>query len=105
MLAVEDPDAPHGTFRHWGVYDIPAGTHELPPGANSFRQTKNDFGHLGYGAPCPPKGDQPHHYHFRLLALDVAQLPGTPAKVKNLLDAAAGHVLASADLVVLYRRQ
>ena len=23
-LVVDDPDAPSGTFRHWGVFDIPA---------------------------------------------------------------------------------
>ncbi|TGP21357.1 YbhB/YbcL family Raf kinase inhibitor-like protein, partial [Mesorhizobium sp. M1D.F.Ca.ET.234.01.1.1] len=30
LLVVEDPDAPRGMFRHWAVYDIPAGRDSLP---------------------------------------------------------------------------
>lgn len=109
-LVVEDPDSPKGIFRHWGVFDLPAETHELAEGAGAkaaagLKQTKNDFGNTGYGAPCPPKGDQPHHYHFRLLALDLANLPDTPTKAKDILDATKGHVLGSAELVGLYGRQ
>ena len=29
VLIMEDPDAPHGTFTHWLLYDIPATTTEL----------------------------------------------------------------------------
>jgi Raf kinase inhibitor-like YbhB/YbcL family protein len=108
-LLVEDADAPKGTFRHWGVYNIPAATHELAAGAaengeSGFRQTKNDFGTTGYGPPCPPKSDRPHRYRFRLLALDIAQLPGSPSDAKALLDATDGHVLGSAELTALYGR-
>ena len=109
-LVVEDPDAPEGTFGHWGVYDLPAHARQLHSGAaqkgsSDFRQTTNDFGDSGYGAPCPPPGDKPHHYHFRLMALDVAQLPGSPSGVKDIVGAAAGHVLGSAELVALYGRR
>jgi Raf kinase inhibitor-like YbhB/YbcL family protein len=108
-LLVEDADAPKGTFRHWGVYDIPATMHELVAGAaknggSGLRQTKNDFGTTGYGPPCPPKGDRPHRYRFRLMALDIAQLPGSPSDAKALLDATDGHVLGSAELTALYGR-
>ena len=34
----------------------------------SARQGKNDFGKIGYGGPCPPRGT--HRYIFRLYALD-----------------------------------
>jgi phosphatidylethanolamine-binding protein (PEBP) family uncharacterized protein len=37
-----------------------------PPGAVAGRNT---FGRIGYGGPCPPPGDKPHHYVFVLLAL------------------------------------
>jgi Raf kinase inhibitor-like YbhB/YbcL family protein len=107
-LIVEDPDAPNGTFRHWGVYGIPAGTHELAEGAaqkGGLKQARNDFGKSGYGPPCPPKGDSPHHYHFRLLALDVTQLSGSPGNVKDLLDATDGHVVGNGELLALYGRR
>src|SRR5438093_1745021 len=28
-LVIDDPDAPSGTFRHWGAYDIPASTRSV----------------------------------------------------------------------------
>ncbi len=48
-LLVEDPDAPGGTFRHWGVYDLAPDRSELAAGAGNggadgLRQTGNDFG-------------------------------------------------------------
>src|SRR2546430_10688882 len=43
----------------------------LPDGAV---QGNTDFGKPGYGGPCPPQGDKPHHYHFTIFALDVDRL-------------------------------
>jgi Raf kinase inhibitor-like YbhB/YbcL family protein len=108
-LVVEDPDAPGGIFRHWGAYDIPADQRELAAGAGNgtaagLTQTTNDFGKAGYGGPCPPPGDDPHHYAFRVLALDVEHLSGAPAHAAGIVDAIDGHVLASSDLVGLYGR-
>ena len=37
-------------------------------------QGNNDAGATGYFGPCPPEGDKPHRYHFKLYALDVAKL-------------------------------
>jgi Raf kinase inhibitor-like YbhB/YbcL family protein len=107
-LVLEDPDAPEGTFGHWGVYDIPATIHELAAGAgnsDALKQTHNDFDQTGYGPPCPPKGDKPHHYRFRVIALDVAHLPGPPANVRALLDASQGHVLGTAEVTAVYARR
>jgi hypothetical protein len=60
----------------------------------------NDFGNSGYDGPQPPHGHGTHHYHFRLLALDVPEL-NLPARasVKDLLDAAQPHVIAQAETV------
>src|SRR4051812_28898447 len=31
-LVIDDPDAPSGMFRHWGIYDIPASTRSIDAG-------------------------------------------------------------------------
>jgi Raf kinase inhibitor-like YbhB/YbcL family protein len=111
LLVCDDPDAPSGVFHHWAVYDIPVSWKGLPEGlAPSFheggvRQAVNDFGKPGYGGPCPPRGDRPHRYRFRLSALD-GSLSELPQKVRcsAAAEAAKPHVLASAELVGLYGR-
>src|SRR5574338_1453795 len=80
-LVVDDPDAPGGVFRHWGVYDIPASARS-PDGP--FQQSINDFGKRGYGGPCPPKGRGAHRYQFKLYALDVDRLNLSNPKVRQV---------------------
>jgi Raf kinase inhibitor-like YbhB/YbcL family protein len=107
VLIVEDPDAPGGTFHHWGIYDIDADIRSLPEGVedDDFPTVTNDFGQRGYGGPAPPKGHGTHHYHFRLGALDVDTLPAPlPTKIPDLWRAALGHMLAQAELVGTYSR-
>ena len=87
-VTVYDPDAPTGSgWWHWILYDIPAGTTALAAGAGApngsgkppgSAQGNTDFGTPGYGGPCPPPGDKPHHYVFTVFALKVAKL-GVPA--------------------------
>lgn len=108
-LVLEDPDAPSGTFRHWGLYDLPANRVSLAAGegggaAPDFEQVTNDFGKAQYDGPCPPQGDRTHRYDFRLLALDVEHLPDVPHNVAAIVDVADGHVLASAHLEGTFRR-
>jgi Raf kinase inhibitor-like YbhB/YbcL family protein len=92
-LVVDDPDAPHGTYRHWVVVDIPpaatgAPTGQPPPGG---RQLPNSAGHARYDGPCPPSGT--HHYRFTVYAL--SRLLGLPADAS--LDDAL-HAIDSATL-------
>jgi hypothetical protein len=69
-----------------------------------LRQGVNDFGRVGYGGPCPPRGHGVHHYHFRLYALDT-ELNLAPRIKRAQLDAAMkGHILAQAELVGTYQR-
>lgn len=105
-LVVDDPDAPNGLFRHWGSYDIPATTRSISSGQALGKQAINDFGNSGYGGPCPPKGHGPHHYHFKLYALDTdtLDLPADP-KVADVEKAAKAHALAVGELVATYERE
>jgi Raf kinase inhibitor-like YbhB/YbcL family protein len=107
-LVIEDPDAPRGTFRHCGISNIPPDRTELPESTDTApdqapRFHKNDFGNARYDGPQPPPGSGPHHYVFRLAALDVARLP-------DAVDAAAmwaearKHSLAEATLTGIYQR-
>ena len=105
-LVVDDPDAPSGTFRHWGAYDIPASARSLATGASAGTQATNDFGKTGYGGPCPPRGHGPHHYRFRLLALDVERLDlPAIAKVAELESDAKKHLIGRAELTGTYERR
>src|SRR5512144_2032192 len=62
-LIVDDPDAPGGTFTHWVLFDIPAGTKQLAEGAGAKNTSSpiglsgtNDAYQPGYTGPCPPNG-------------------------------------------------
>jgi len=105
-LAIDDPDAPSGTFRHWGVYDIPASARSIGGGRHAGTEATNDKGSVGYTGPCPPYGHGPHHYRFKLLALDVDKLglAGNP-KVIDVENAAARHVIAQGELIGTYERR
>lgn len=105
-LLIDDPDAPGGTFRHWGVYDIPATARSIGGGQQVGTEVSNDFGKPGYGGPCPPKGHGPHHYHFKLFALDVDRLNlGSNPKVVEVENQASKHAIAQGELIGTYERR
>src|SRR5579872_2681778 len=110
-----DPDAPTGSgFWHWVVFNIPPDVTSLPKNAGDLKgpeapkgavQSRTDFGVPGYGGPCPPEGDPPHHYHFTIFAVDTPKLDGD----ENTSAAVVGfmlhfHTLAKAEFVGLYGR-
>ncbi len=108
-LVVDDPDAPMGTFVHWVAYNIPPHTTRIDAGVRQGSampgggvQGRNDFGQTGYGGPCPPPGS-PHHYHFRLFALNGPIAPQS-ATGRGLERAMQGHILASAEMVGTFER-
>jgi Raf kinase inhibitor-like YbhB/YbcL family protein len=105
-LVVDDPDAPGGTHRHWGAFDIPADTRMIATGQAVGSQAMNDSGKSGYAGPCPPPGHGPHHYHFKLFALDVDKL-GVPtnAKITEVENAAQQHAIGQAELIGTYERK
>jgi Raf kinase inhibitor-like YbhB/YbcL family protein len=110
VLIVDDPDAPCPfPFVHWVAYKIPGSLAGLAEGTRArslpdgVRQGRNSFEQLGYDGPAPPPG-RPHHYHFKLLALDheLDLKPGLDKKA--VLAATEGHALAEAELVGVYQR-
>jgi Raf kinase inhibitor-like YbhB/YbcL family protein len=110
-LICDDPDAPSGTWTHWIVYGLPPSTTELAEGAGApsggapgAAQGTNDFERVGYGGPCPPPGD-PHHYFFRVYALDRALDLKPGATRAELMNAIARHVIAQGELMGTYRRK
>jgi Raf kinase inhibitor-like YbhB/YbcL family protein len=109
VLIVDDPDAPVGTWNHWLWYDIPESAHAVAQGykpGQAGLSGKNDFGRLGYGGPCPPKGHGPHRYFFKLFALDVASVGLSAGAKRAALDRAmARHVLAEAQYMGRYERR
>lgn len=114
-LMVYDPDAPTGSgWWHWVVYNIPSSASDLGAGAGASGSTllpvgslqgRSDFGTTGYGGPCPPVGDKPHHYIFTLYALKVAKLDvpadASPALIGFYVHANA---LAHTKLTALFGR-
>jgi Raf kinase inhibitor-like YbhB/YbcL family protein len=106
-LIVDDPDAPRGVlFNISGNIDhLDASVPQTERLDNGASQGRNDFGGLGYGAPCPPKSDSPHHYRFTLYALDAPLLLQPGATKQQALEAMHGHVLNQAQLVGVYARQ
>jgi Raf kinase inhibitor-like YbhB/YbcL family protein len=105
-LVIDDPDAPSGTFRHWGVFDIPSSARSIGGGQKAGTEVSNDFGKPGYGGPCPPKGHGPHHYHFKLFALNIGSLGlNADAHVSDVEREAEKHVVGRAELVGTYERR
>lgn len=108
-LICDDPDAPMGTWVHWVLFNLPAGTKELkesvPPEKtlpDGARQGTNDFRKIGYGGPCPPGGT--HRYYFKIYALDKQLDMPAGADKAQLLRAMEGHVLAQGQLMGKYKR-
>lgn len=108
-LILFDPDGGKGLgVVHWLVYNIdPAqdGLKEGAAGLTGQRVTvgRNSRGTLSYRGPCPPGGDNPHHYVLTLIATDLP--PGTlPEGLDRtgLLQLLQGHALGAQSLVGRY---
>ena len=114
-MTVYDPDAPTGSgWWHWLGVNIPATIHSLPLNSGNPEkkllpetcvQTRTDFGKPGYGGPCPPQGDTPHHYTITVWALDTEKLPvnqdSSGAMVGFFLHR---HQLATTDMDIIHGR-
>lgn len=95
-LIVDDPDAAHGTFTHWIVFNLDptcAGLEEATP-LNNARQGNNGWGEAHYGGPRPPDGE--HRYFFKLYALDRKLDLPVGAERDVVEEAMRGHIVAEA---------
>ncbi len=106
-LIMNDPDA--GGWVHWAVFNLPAEADGLPGGIAPGPQVQaggrhgsNTWGELAYGGPCPPAGR--HRYVFTLYALDSSIDLDPGATREQILQAAEGHILASAETTGTYQR-
>jgi Raf kinase inhibitor-like YbhB/YbcL family protein len=113
VLSLFNPDAlKRAGFRHWWVVNVPGDTTSLPKDAGSGKglpagsmQLRNDFGTIGYGGPCPPRG-KPHHYQFTVYALDVDKLDVDRNTAAAAVDFnVRRHTLEEATLSGVYERR
>jgi hypothetical protein len=102
VLAVDDPDAPSGTWDHWIVWNIPASTSKIAENSVPGKEGVNSARQQGYMGPCPPGGT--HRYFFKVYGLDTELSLGSGSKKKDVEKAMQGHVLAKGELMGLYRR-
>jgi len=109
-LICDDPDAPVGIWVHWVLYNVSSTVAELPEGvptseviSGGARQGINDFKRIGYGGPCPPRGN-PHRYYFKLYVLDIELSLKPRATKKDVVSAMQGHILAEGQLMGTYKR-
>jgi Raf kinase inhibitor-like YbhB/YbcL family protein len=100
-VIVDDPDAPRGTFTHWIAWNIASETRTLGTGGSGGlgggMAGTNDFGHVGYSGPCPPKGKL-HHYRFSVYGLDTTLSLKQGDKRGDLDHAMTGHIVAQGTL-------
>ena len=109
VLIMDDPDAPGGTWDHWIVYDIPAGTTSLAENAGASGggslpsgavHGSNSWGNNYYQGPAPPSGT--HRYYFKLYALSVSQLNPSGTTKAAIEAAMAGKILGQTQLMGTY---
>lgn len=105
-VSMEDPDAPSGTFRHWAVADIDPAISSLDPAMSASGAVLgvNDFGRVGYGGPCPPRGDDPHRYVFTVHALDREMNLESGFSADEMRQALDGAEIARGQLVGVFSR-
>jgi len=101
-MIMDDPDAPSGTFTHWVVFNLLAGSTgsangHIPAGA---AQAQNGRGQAAYTGPCPPSGT--HHYRFTVYA-EPEKLPlRAGASLRAALAAIKADPISTGQLVGLF---
>jgi Raf kinase inhibitor-like YbhB/YbcL family protein len=110
-LVVTDPDIPDAVkerlgspeFDHWIAFNIPPSTVSIAHTGLAGVQGMNSRNTIGYTGPCPPSGT--HRYFFTLYALDTTLPLDAGATKPALVEAMAGHILATTTLIGTYEKQ
>jgi Raf kinase inhibitor-like YbhB/YbcL family protein len=95
---------------HWILFNIPATATGLPEGVPTEKQLPDgsiqplNVRWIGYAGPGAPAAGQPHHYIFRLMALDTKLDLGPETTAAEIVKAMDGHILDRALLVGRYRK-
>lgn len=97
-------------FYHWIIFNIPGTVVDLSEGVPVTKQLPDgsiqpqNGRRIGYGGPGAPAAGQPHHYIFRLAALDTKLELGPDASAADINNAMDGHILDRALLVGRYKK-
>ncbi|QEE28943.1 YbhB/YbcL family Raf kinase inhibitor-like protein [Terriglobus albidus] len=97
-------------FYHWIIFNIPGTATGLPEGVPAEKQLVTgavqpfNFRWVGYLGPGAPAAGQPHHYIFRLMALDVKLTVDSNASAADIMKEMDGHILDRALLVGRYKK-
>lgn len=108
-LIMFDPDGGKGVgVVHWVAYNIDPEQDGLKEGMAGLSGPyvtvgRNSRGTQSYRGPCPPAGDNPHHYALTLIATDLplGTLPEGLDR-SGLLQLLQGHALGAQSLVGRY---
>jgi len=108
-LVMFDPDGGKGIgVVHWLAYNIDPAIDGLEEGkfaltTQAVTVGRNSRGTLTYRGPCPPAGDNPHHYALTLIATDIpiGTLPEGLDR-NGLMELLQGHALGAQSLVGRY---
>jgi Raf kinase inhibitor-like YbhB/YbcL family protein len=101
VVLMTDTDA--DGFVHWLVYNL-GGESGTAGGASADGvEGHNDFGTNGYRGPCPPAGDDPHHYVITVYQFAPVPSPFAPGEDAGQVIGASP--VATGTLTATYARR
>ncbi len=85
----------------WLIFNMPQDVRDIKEGQRpDGSQGMVETGRLKYRGPCPSEGE--HLYRFKIYALDVELYLRQNVTPRQVIEAMAGHILATADLLARY---
>ncbi len=112
-IIMYDKDAPTGSgWWHWSAFNISASARNITSDASKLKllpkgtiEGTNDYGTVGYGGACPPRGHGDHTYVITIHALDVEKLDinetTNQAIVGYMINS---HTIQKSSIISYYRR-